>query len=36
MLRVGFEPTTSVFDRTETVHDLDLVVTVIGNGTEYK
>jgi hypothetical protein len=30
MPRVGFEPTSTVFDGTKTVHDLDRVATVIG------
>jgi hypothetical protein len=30
MPRVGFEPTTPVFERAKTVHVLDLAVTVIG------
>jgi hypothetical protein len=30
MSQVEFEPTTSVFERAKTVHELDLAVTVIG------
>jgi hypothetical protein len=30
MPRVGFEPTTSMFERAKTVHALDLAVSVIG------
>jgi hypothetical protein len=30
MLRVAFEPTTSVFERAKTVHALDCAATVIG------
>jgi hypothetical protein len=30
MFRVGFEPTTTVFARAETDHDLDSAATVIG------
>jgi hypothetical protein len=29
---VGFEPTTPVFERAKTVHDLDRLATVIGKG----
>jgi hypothetical protein len=32
MPRVGFEPTTSVFEQAKTVHDLDRAATVIGAG----
>jgi hypothetical protein len=31
MARVGFEPTTPVFDRAKVVHALDCAVTVIGH-----
>jgi hypothetical protein len=31
MPRVGFEPTTPVFERAKTVHALDRTVTVIGH-----
>jgi hypothetical protein len=30
MIQVGFEPTTSKFERTKTVHALERVATVIG------
>jgi hypothetical protein len=30
MPRVGFEPTTSVFEQVKTVHALDYAATVIG------
>jgi hypothetical protein len=30
MLRVGFEPTTPVFERAKTVHNLDPAATVSG------
>jgi hypothetical protein len=33
MTRVGFEPTTPVFERVKTAHALDRAVTVIGKGT---
>jgi hypothetical protein len=33
MLRVGFEPTTPVSDRTKTVHALDRAAAVIGEDT---
>jgi hypothetical protein len=35
MPRVGFEPTTSVFERAKTVHSLDLAATVIDNDKTY-
>jgi hypothetical protein len=35
MPRVGFEPTTPVFERTQTVHVLERAATLIGNGTVY-
>jgi hypothetical protein len=31
MLRVGFEPTTPVFEQAKMVHALDRAATVIGN-----
>jgi hypothetical protein len=31
MLRVGFEPMISVFERAKTVHSLDRAATVIGH-----
>jgi hypothetical protein len=35
MPRVGFEPTTTVFERAKTVHTLDRVATVIGRSWYY-
>jgi hypothetical protein len=35
MHRVGFEPTTPVFERAKTVHALDRAATVIGEENAY-
>jgi hypothetical protein len=35
MPRVGFDPTTPVFERAKTVHALDLVATVFGSVLSY-
>jgi hypothetical protein len=36
MLRVGFEPTTPVFEQSKAVHALDSAATVIGDVFYYK
>jgi hypothetical protein len=36
MLRVGFEPTISVFERAKTVHGLERAATVIGSISSYR
>jgi hypothetical protein len=33
---MGFQPTTAVYERAKTVHELDLTATVVGFLMEYK